>query len=264
MMMVVVLGFGVPEAYAGWVETFDSYATGPLPTIDWALERTGASQQSVASGGYGGTGNAIQTLDAAAQYRAAGGGAYQLTARLRGTTDQYDVSEVGFCAANADDAGFDLHENSVTLRMNNGSMSFFKYDAAGARVSIATQTALDADTTWYDVRLTVDGLSVHAEFRESDVGGTWWDITMGTADAGFAPNYVGIYGSRGAQTSIDDVVTASDMIPQTCAEAIAMGYGLDMDLTDDCYVNLDDLALFVVDWLRCDDPEDPSCEPLWP
>ena len=34
------------------------------------------------------------------------------------------------------------------------------------------------------------------------------------------------------------------------------------DQTGDCRVQLDDLAIFASDWLRCNDPENPACE--WP
>ncbi len=53
-----------------------------------------------------------------------------------------------------------------------------------------------------------------------------------------------------------------------CAEAKVLaavaGVPLIMDLDDDCYVGLSDLALLAADWwLRCYDPLDESCERPW-
>jgi len=33
------------------------------------------------------------------------------------------------------------------------------------------------------------------------------------------------------------------------------------DINDDCYVNTEDLTLFADEWLKCNNPEDPNCDP---
>jgi len=44
-----------------------------------------------------------------------------------------------------------------------------------------------------------------------------------------------------------------------CSDVIAYGYGLAGDINEDCYVNFEDLKLFLEDWLNCNNPEDPNC-----
>ena len=186
-----------------WSDDFNSYAVGTLPNNDWVAEYTGASQQSVNTGGY--TGNAIQTWGAAAQYRVAGADIYHLTARLRDTTDLYDLSEVGFCPANAGDAGVvDLYASSVTIRMTSGTIGFLTWTAAGAVKQYIGQGGLELYPTWYDVRMTVTGLSVLAEYRVSGTG-AWSTLGTLVADAGFAPSYIGLKGDRHNEPAIDDV-----------------------------------------------------------
>ncbi len=51
--------------------------------------------------------------------------------------------------------------------------------------------------------------------------------------------------------------------PITCEEVIAVGYALAGDVNQDCFVGLSDLALIATNWLKCNDPEDVSCEPTW-
>ena len=59
-------------------------------------------------------------------------------------------------------------------------------------------------------------------------------------------------------------VTIMDPLdPSNCYESIAMGYGLDSDLTGDCIVNLADFALVANDWMKCMDPVTPGCEKPW-
>ena len=51
--------------------------------------------------------------------------------------------------------------------------------------------------------------------------------------------------------------------PSNCSEAMAMGYSNIADVNNDCYVNLDDFSMFLLDWLRCMDPQGENCEHLW-
>ena len=276
VMMVVVLGFGVSGAHAGWLETFDSYADGPLPDTDWEREFTDAPQQGVYPGGwFGGAGTGIITWNAPAQYRVADAGDNVLTARLRDGGDIYDIAQVAFCPNNLDiapDPGapdpnyypMDLHINSVVISLENTSLRLFTYDANEAKTTIATVTGLTSGE-WYDVRLSVNGLNVLGQYRVSAPGdtGDWTIVGTSTADPNFDPNHVSVYGNRNDAVSIDDVATASQG-PQTCDEAILLGYSLlDMDLNGDCRVNLKDFAMIAADWLRCVKPEDPACEKPW-
>ncbi len=46
--------------------------------------------------------------------------------------------------------------------------------------------------------------------------------------------------------------------PTTCAEVWSMGYGLQTDLDQSCYVNWGDFSLFASQWLWCNDPLNPE------
>ena len=48
-----------------------------------------------------------------------------------------------------------------------------------------------------------------------------------------------------------------------CAEAIADGYGLDLDFNDDCSINLVDFASLAGDWLDCMEPGVGGCQTPW-
>ncbi|MBI9019077.1 MAG: LamG domain-containing protein [Phycisphaerae bacterium] len=61
-------------------------------------------------------------------------------------------------------------------------------------------------------------------------------------------------------TITDDVViTVTD---PTCQDVIDAGLLMAGDINEDCYVNLEDFALMAADWLRCNNPQDSTCE--WP
>jgi hypothetical protein len=47
---------------------------------------------------------------------------------------------------------------------------------------------------------------------------------------------------------------------QTCADVQAEGYGLESDLTGDCYVNYEDLKIITDNWLNTDCTEPNNCE----
>ena len=49
--------------------------------------------------------------------------------------------------------------------------------------------------------------------------------------------------------------------PNSCEEARLSGFGLDGDLDDDCSADYNDLSLFAVDWMQCNEPTDPNCDP---
>ena len=51
--------------------------------------------------------------------------------------------------------------------------------------------------------------------------------------------------------------------PATCIEAIGLGHGLAGDFSEDCYVDLKDVASMYGNWLDCMDPEDVDCQHPW-
>ena len=223
-ILVIVMGFcfGVSEAHAAsWTDSFDSYAAeAALPTTDWALERTGASQQSVSTNGYSGKG--VTAWSAAAQYRVAPAGTTALYAKLKDSTDIYDTAEVGFCPNNDDDTGFDLRESSVTMNLGNANLQLFSYAADGTRTQVAIVSGLpkNADAIWFDVRLTVnsDGLTVVGSYKAA-TSDTWIKLGTVTKAAGFAPNYVGVSCNRAAAVAIDDVAAIVPEHPAPWSES---------------------------------------------
>ncbi|MEN6308936.1 MAG: hypothetical protein ABFD91_14400, partial [Anaerohalosphaeraceae bacterium] len=46
----------------------------------------------------------------------------------------------------------------------------------------------------------------------------------------------------------------------TCERVKTDGLLMTGDINADCKVNLDDFALIALDWLKCNDPEDPDCD----
>jgi GH35 family endo-1,4-beta-xylanase len=107
--------------------------------------------------------------------------------------------------------------------------------------------------------------------------------------------------SNNRQTAIGFVVVrapANEFVLSECADVLAAGYGLTSDIHPDCYVNYEDLKIitdhwlntnctapnncggadfeptdgvvdlfdfsdFALQWLWCNDPEDPNCTPNW-
>jgi len=49
----------------------------------------------------------------------------------------------------------------------------------------------------------------------------------------------------------------------TCNDAIMNGYGYRADLNADCKVDLEDLTIFAVEWLKCNIPGEIGCETPW-
>ena len=54
-----------------------------------------------------------------------------------------------------------------------------------------------------------------------------------------------------------------DPAPDDCAEVLDLGYSITGDINNDCRVNLADLSLMTLDWLKCIVPNDPTCLEPW-
>jgi len=67
--------------------------------------------------------------------------------------------------------------------------------------------------------------------------------------------------TEGEEFFIDEILI-DPIVTMTCQELIANGFGIKSDLNDDCYVDLEDMAILAADWLRCNDPEDEDCESM--
>ena len=51
--------------------------------------------------------------------------------------------------------------------------------------------------------------------------------------------------------------------PLTCQEVIEAGFTLPTDIYPDCRIDLADFAEIAIDWMACNDPENPNCESTW-
>ena len=60
-----------------------------------------------------------------------------------------------------------------------------------------------------------------------------------------------------------DFVTSWDGAPTSCQQAIFQGYGLTMDFDGNCRVGMEDLAVFIRDWLYCVAPNVAGCDTPW-
>ncbi len=48
--------------------------------------------------------------------------------------------------------------------------------------------------------------------------------------------------------------------PENCEDVIDGGFALAGDANNDCYVNMEDLAIMADEWVTCNDPENPECD----
>jgi hypothetical protein len=61
----------------------------------------------------------------------------------------------------------------------------------------------------------------------------------------------------------EDTVVITTTTP-TCADVIAAGLIQKTDLNKDCYVNIQDLAIMLQNWTKCNDPESLNVNCIWP
>lgn len=57
--------------------------------------------------------------------------------------------------------------------------------------------------------------------------------------------------------------SANMVSPASCEEAISMGQKITGDINEDCQIDMYDLTLLSKNWLRCNDPNNPSCDETW-
>jgi len=84
---------------------------------------------------------------------------------------------------------------------------------------------------------------------------TVWSLDMITATPGIP------WGHDGIADHVGQFTLLVEEYQPVCTDMPAMGTPyLDMDFNGDCYVDLEDLAKFAQDWLRCNDPGNLNCE----
>ena len=62
---------------------------------------------------------------------------------------------------------------------------------------------------------------------------------------------------------ISGLTTSPCDMPENCAEIWQFGYGMDEDINEDCNIDLLDFSQIAQNWLLCNRPGDPNCEPNW-
>ena len=137
------------------------------------------------------------------------------------------------------------------------------------------------DTTW-STKISNETSGWHVLRVAHDVSAAFVRLWLDDVDAAFRNNAYTVmvdYGydgfAIGAQSSgikknfeIDFIRFADEYVPGAptgvkpadCAELRTQGYGIAADLNEDCYVNLEDLGVFVNNWLLCNDPTDQDCQ----
>ena len=60
-----------------------------------------------------------------------------------------------------------------------------------------------------------------------------------------------------------DFLTSWNGAPATCQQALFAGHGLAMDFDGNCRVGLEDLAVFINEWLSCVQPGVAGCDEPW-
>jgi len=122
---------------------------------------------------------------------------------------------------------------------------------------------------WGEVRITVD--------MDTGIASAWWhdveDTNLNPMGDGLWTKFGDFPGTipyttpTAASFSLRDYARAdnfrSGYDPASCAEAISQGYTLFSDFNGDCKVDFADTALMSLEWLRCMDPADETCETPW-
>ena len=129
------------------------------------------------------------------------------------------------------------------------------------------------EDTWYEMIVEVEDGGTSwtwvGQYRAwgGSEWGSWSPMGSGTAPAGWSPGSVGMQSIWAFDVSIDsvidDVVFEAITDPTVCSEAIEQGYGLEADVNEDCYVNIEDVAEVAQEWVQCVNPIDEDCDKPW-
>jgi hypothetical protein len=172
------------------------------------------------------------------------------------------------------------HNNELAMSVKITGDTYYSFDLCqdqpakncGATINIGNGDAGQLGHMG-EVRLTltdsgggtngIDGAMVEA--RNITTGSNWQYIgNLPTNAQGIGnDNLYLVLGGNGVDFFMFDNLSSTAPQPPpslSCEDIYQMGYGLDYDLIGDCRINVLDLAFFLLDWLRCNDPSDPACE----
>jgi hypothetical protein len=113
------------------------------------------------------------------------------------------------------------------------------------------------------IRVLVDGVDMGRNQVHGGFEAHVWDTTVNAGE------YVDVvFDSNGSNDDdwfyIDFLaMNIDEFVATNCAEIYTYGYNIQADLNKDCYVNFEDFALFSLEWLKCNDPEDLNCVQSW-
>ena len=156
----------------------------------------------------------------------------------------------------------------------NATGYFTLKNGVGGTVATSPDINEITHSTWYKVEIeydladmtggvngTYDLTITNLSLATPAVVWSHTDEAIGNAVSKIDRFYLGGGNVGGTKTRIDDILFAP--LPPDCQDVIDGGYGIASDLNEDCYVNLQDLAIFVGNWPMCNDPNDINCEETW-
>ena len=127
------------------------------------------------------------------------------------------------------------------------------------------------EDVWYMMTVTVskdgvDSFSWEGSYQAD--GGAANAMGSGSFPAGWAPEKVEMqsiwaWDDQGLVVSSLDDVSFESVAPLTCSEVLEQEPGLLGDVNDDCYVNIEDIAVMAQEWMSCIDPSSEDCEKPW-
>ena len=180
-------------------------------------------------------------------------------------------------AAGTKGYGVRWHGGTDSAGLRGGHINIVKYNSNNAydrfreitepwnfTTLVAGTTYLNGDSTslpFADFVFSWDGVTHDLRLAVTDPDHGITEISVNdTSFSSFATVYMTAK-SDGDSFYIDEMLVGQ-IVTMTCQEKIAAGLGILSDLTEDCYVGLEDMAIFAADWMRCNDPANVECEGL--
>jgi hypothetical protein len=150
--------------------------------------------------------------------------------------------------------GFYLQQSAAGTASVSSRQTGSTIFSVGAGITGGYRIEMDYNdiTLWYDSTGSIPDGSGPALGKAAHgyTVATWSDF--GGGFGGFFR-----FAQTGTTVNFDDfsMNMVADTQTQSCNELIASGQGLATDLNYDCYVDIDDMAIFVANWLACNNPQ---------
>gem|GEM_PF-318437 len=146
-----------------------------------------------------------------------------------------------FAVFDVSNATFTIRESTLTLLSPNGSQIL----AGGS----------DYDITWSSTGI-VDGVDIEFSF---DGGDSWSNVNL--QDVGNTGSYPWLVPTVNSNLCLIRIKNTADSAVSDISNTPFAIYDCDVDgdVTGDCFVNLNDLAVMAASWLDCGNPYNPDC-----